>query len=196
LFGDGSISRRDALSRSRINAFRSLSLLFVVAGFAPDRFHTTLFWRIPTMSYSRSDFADDVINCLIDVGALDAASIPENDPRAEASLALAAITALQRGSLAARFANEVLNAVESLSAVAEQRGVHSLADLFYLQTAILEGTYVQLDALSTPIFELVRTLPSVSEWRRHIQFETHGCLSYLVGPEKFSLRISATSCGQ
>jgi hypothetical protein len=129
------------------------------------------------MTYSCSDFADDVINRLGDIGALDATNIPENDPQAQARLVLAAITALQNGPLAARFANEVLNAVESLCAVAEQHGVRTLADLFYLQTAILEGTHVQFDALSAPISELVRTLPSASEWHRHFQFESRVCLS-------------------
>jgi hypothetical protein len=129
------------------------------------------------MTYSCSDFADDVINRLVDIGALDASKIPENDPQRQASLALAAITTLQRGLLAARFANEVLNSVESLCAVAEQHGVHALADLFYLQTVILEGTQVQLDSKAAPIFELVRTLPSVSEWKRHIRFDACVCLS-------------------
>lgn len=122
------------------------------------------------MSYSRFDFADDVINCLIDIGALDATNIPDNDPRTEASLAFAAINALQRGPLAARFANETLNAVESLSAVAEQHGVHALADLFYLQVAILDGTHVQLDAPTVSIWDLIQTLPSAHEWNRHIKF--------------------------
>ncbi|MDR6202518.1 hypothetical protein [Paraburkholderia graminis] len=129
------------------------------------------------MTYSCSDFADDVINRLVDIGALDATQIPENDPQAQVGLALATITALQRGPLAARFANEVLNAVESLCAVAEQHGVHALADLFYLQTAILEGMQVQFDSKAAPISEFVRTLPSASGWSRYIQFESRACLS-------------------
>lgn len=128
------------------------------------------------MTYSCSDFTDDVINRLVDIGALGTVQIPEDDPQAQANLALAAINALRRGPLAARFANELLNAVESLCAVAEQHGVCALADLFYLQTAILEGTHVQFDALSAPISELVRTLPSASEWHRHLQFESCVCL--------------------
>lgn len=122
------------------------------------------------MTYSYSDFADDVVTRLADIGALDATLIPENDPSVQASLALTAIEALRRGPLAARFASEVLDTVESLSELAEQHGIAALADLFYLQTAILDGTFVQLDSGAAPISNLVRTLPSASEWGRYMQF--------------------------
>ncbi|WP_250478851.1 MULTISPECIES: hypothetical protein [unclassified Caballeronia] len=63
------------------------------------------------MSYSRSDFADDVINSLIDVGALDAASFAAGDLEAESRHAISALCALKREPLAARFANEILNGI-------------------------------------------------------------------------------------
>jgi hypothetical protein len=56
-----------------------------------------------------------------------------------------AMTALMAARLAARFFEELLDSVETWSAVAEQHGVRTLSDLAYLHNAILTGGFI--DAL-------------------------------------------------
>ncbi len=53
------------------------------------------------MAYSCSDFADDVLNTLISLGLVDRDAIADNDPRAQAEVALRAIAELARRSAGA-----------------------------------------------------------------------------------------------
>jgi len=50
------------------------------------------------MAYSCSDFTDDVLNTLISLGLVDRDAIADNDPRAQAEVALRAIAELARRS--------------------------------------------------------------------------------------------------
>ncbi|MGV7240442.1 hypothetical protein [Caballeronia sp. M23-90] len=50
------------------------------------------------MAYSCSDFTDDVLNTLISLGLVDRDAIADNDPQAQAEVALKAIAELARRS--------------------------------------------------------------------------------------------------
>lgn len=50
------------------------------------------------MAYSCSDFADEVLNTLINLGLVDRVAIADNDPQAQAEVALRAIAELARRS--------------------------------------------------------------------------------------------------
>ena len=50
------------------------------------------------MAYSCSDFTDDVLNTLISLGLVDRDAIADNDPQAQAEVALSAIAELARRS--------------------------------------------------------------------------------------------------
>ena len=50
------------------------------------------------MAYSCSDFTDDVLNTLISLGLVDRDAIADNDPQAQAEVALWAIAGLARRS--------------------------------------------------------------------------------------------------
>jgi hypothetical protein len=60
------------------------------------------------MTYSCSDFFDDVMRCLADCGAIAGSEIPENNLGAAADLAMAAIVTMHRASLSANFVRELL----------------------------------------------------------------------------------------
>jgi len=71
------------------------------------------------MSYSCSDFTEDVLNCLVTTGAIQSEAIPADSPGEQSDLAVAAIIDMSRALLACRFAAELLAGVESIGAIAE-----------------------------------------------------------------------------
>jgi hypothetical protein len=52
--------------------------------------------------------------------------------------------------------------------VAEQHGPSTLAQLMYLQTAILKGTQIELYANEAEKLGLVKALPSGERWWKHV----------------------------
>ncbi|MDQ7979914.1 hypothetical protein QYH69_21985 [Paraburkholderia sp. SARCC-3016] len=121
------------------------------------------------MTYSCSDFFDDVMRCLVESRAIDSADIPDDNPGAGADIAVNAIVTMHRAGLSSQFVRELLDEVESLGAVAEEHGPDGLAFLFYLQAAILNGSSVEArGAEDTEILALVGRLPSASAWMTHI----------------------------
>ncbi|MBB5428719.1 hypothetical protein HDG40_006914 [Paraburkholderia sp. JPY158] len=111
---------------------------------------------------------------LVHSQAITEAEIPADDPGKAADVATAAIVAMHRAGLFARFMRELLNAVETLGAVAEAHGVNALVFLFDLQAAILNDTSVDAHAgIDGRIVELVSQLPSAAEWMKHIRKEGH-----------------------
>ncbi|CAE6836949.1 hypothetical protein R69658_06546 [Paraburkholderia aspalathi] len=121
------------------------------------------------MTYSCSDFTDDVLNCLASAGAIDAATVPADSPGDQSDMAIEAIVKMQRSVLASRFTSELLAGVESVSAIADQHGVAVLAVLFYLPAAINNEIVAEIDTPEMGAVELIRTLPSADEWMKHIQ---------------------------
>lgn len=122
------------------------------------------------MTYSCTDFFDDVMRCLVDSGAIADGGVPENDVGAASDVAVAAIVTMHRASLSANFVRELLGEVETLSTVAEEHGTHALAFLFYLQAAIFNGTFVEARSHEdSGLLELISRLPSGATWMKHIQ---------------------------
>jgi len=126
------------------------------------------------MAFSCTDFTDDVLNNLTELGLIRAEDVEEDDPRAQANLVRAAINGLvvkTAGSQeieARQFFNELLGSVETLGSVAEQYGTGAIVQLMYLQGAILKGTYIDLDLKEVAALGFVRDLPSGERWWKFV----------------------------
>jgi len=121
------------------------------------------------MTYSCSDFLDDVMRCLVDSKAIDGADVPSDNPGAGADVAVNAIVTMRRAGLSSQFVRELLDEVESLGSIAEEHGPDAVAFLFYLQAAILNGTGVAArNTEDSALLALVGRLPSASAWMSHI----------------------------
>lgn len=76
---------------------------------------------------------------------------------------------------ARRFFQELLDSVETLSGIADVHGSQTLADLMYLQNAILSGGFVDHYPEESHALEIASGLPSGKEWAGYIEVE------YLLG---------------
>jgi hypothetical protein len=121
------------------------------------------------MAYSCSDFVDDVLNNLVILGLLKKDDIPDDDPEAQATLAIQSVIQASTGAASAKaFFVEMLDSVETLSAVSDEHGPSTLAQLMYLQTAILNGTEIELYANEAEKLAFVRALPSGERWWKYV----------------------------
>ncbi|TXI25558.1 MAG: hypothetical protein E6Q67_00790 [Roseateles sp.] len=84
----------------------------------------------------------------------------------------------QRADKATRFMVELLDSVETLSEIADQHGVGTLSDLLYLQAAILNASFidVETDSDRSNVVKVLEGLPSGSEWMEFVR------LDYMRGP--------------
>ncbi|APR38397.1 hypothetical protein [Paraburkholderia sp. SOS3] len=122
------------------------------------------------MTYSCADFTADVMQCLVHSEAIRATDIPDDDPARSADMAVEAIVSMHRASLSSRFVRELLDEVDSLDAVASRYGIRALTFLFYLQSAILNESYIAVqDDGDAQAIALVSHLPSAEEWLKHIR---------------------------
>jgi len=69
------------------------------------------------------------------------------------------------------FLQELLDSVETLSGIAEQHGARTLADLMYLQNAILSGGFIDHYPEESKVFEIASGLPSGGQWSKFIAVE-------------------------
>jgi hypothetical protein len=121
------------------------------------------------MAYSCSDFVDDVLNNLVILGLLKKDDIPDDDPEAQATLAIQSVIQASTGAASAKaFFVEMLDSVETLSAVSDEHGPSTLAQLMYLQTAILNGTEIEVYANEAEKLAFVRALPSGERWWKYV----------------------------
>lgn len=74
-------------------------------------------------------------------------------------------------SAALRFMGELLDSVETLTGIADEHGARTLADLMYLQEAILEDGFIDYDPDDSKVLELVQGLPSGEQWIQFIRHE-------------------------
>jgi hypothetical protein len=72
---------------------------------------------------------------------------------------------------ASLFMRELLDSVETLSGIAEQHGARTLADLMYLQNAILSGGFIDHYPEESKVLEIARGLPSGGQWSKFIVVE-------------------------
>lgn len=75
---------------------------------------------------------------------------------------------VMRAALAAAFYDELLEACETLGAIAETHGQRTLVDLFYLQAALLTGATIDAWPESR-VLEILQALPSSSTWLEHVR---------------------------
>jgi hypothetical protein len=71
---------------------------------------------------------------------------------------------LDLAAQAARFMAELLDSVESLSAIAQTHGLATLVDLTYLQHAILTGGFIDRHSEASRVTDVVAALPSSVTW--------------------------------
>ena len=69
------------------------------------------------------------------------------------------------------FMQELLDSVETLSGIAEQHGARTLADLMYLQYAILSGGFIDHYPGESKVLEIASGLPSGGRWLEFIAVE-------------------------
>jgi hypothetical protein len=69
---------------------------------------------------------------------------------------------------AQRFMQELLDSVDTLSGIAESHGVRTLADLMYLQNAILSGGFIDHYPDESKVLDIASALPSGREWSKYI----------------------------
>lgn len=69
------------------------------------------------------------------------------------------------------FFDELLNHVETLTAITEEYNVRTLADLMYLQLAILKGGFIDHYPGESKVLELVNALPSGERWATFIHVD-------------------------
>ena len=69
------------------------------------------------------------------------------------------------------FFKELLDSVETLAGIADEHGSRTLADLMYLQNAILSGGFIDHYPDESKVLEITNTLPSGSQWSTFIKVE-------------------------
>lgn len=70
---------------------------------------------------------------------------------------------------AEQFFAELLENCETLTQIAELHGATALANLMYLQQAILKDTFIELTTSDMAVRDIVATLPSAACWLAHIK---------------------------
>lgn len=79
----------------------------------------------------------------------------------------------ETGSAAAkRFFNELLENVETLTGIALEHGARTLADILYLQNAILDDSFIELYPDESAVLAVVDELPSAATWKKYIRVIT------------------------
>lgn len=74
-----------------------------------------------------------------------------------------------QAAMSAKFAQELLDSVESLTGIAEEHGARTLADLMYLQMSILDGGFIDYYPEESHVLSIVQSLPSGDEWVKFIK---------------------------
>ena len=74
---------------------------------------------------------------------------------------------------ASLFMQELLDSVETLSGIADEHGSRTLADLFYLHSAILERGHIEIiEGDNSKVMDIAKSLPSGSYWANFIETVT------------------------
>lgn len=75
-------------------------------------------------------------------------------------------------SAAKLFFKELTDSVETLSGIGDQYGVQVLADLMWLQNVILTDGFIDVfeEESVSKVAEVVKSLPSGSQWMRFLRF--------------------------
>ena len=73
------------------------------------------------------------------------------------------------GEDAKLFMQELLDSVETLSGIADTDGARTLADLMFLQQAVLSGGFIDHCTGESNVLEIAGRLPSGTQWTQYIQ---------------------------
>jgi hypothetical protein len=125
------------------------------------------------MAYSCTDFVDDVLNDLVIRSWIKTEQYAHDNPQAQCNAVVGAIAdadvSLRLAADAKQFNAELLDAVETLTGIAEQHGALALANVVYLQAAILKGGLIELTRDEAENFAFVRDLPSGGRWWQSVK---------------------------
>jgi hypothetical protein len=125
------------------------------------------------MAYSCTDFVDDVLNDMVIRSWIKPEQYGPDDPQAQCDAVLGAIgdadVSLRLAADAKQFHAELLDAVETLTAIAEQHGALALANVVYLQAAILKGGVIELTRDEAENIAFIRDLPSGGRWWQRVK---------------------------
>ena len=125
------------------------------------------------MTYSCTDFVDDVLNDMVIRNWIKPEQYGPDDPQAQCDAVLGAIgdadVSLRLAADAKQFHAELLDAVETLTGIAEQHGALVLANVVYLQTAFLKGGVIELTRDEAESLSFVRELPSGGRWWQSVK---------------------------
>lgn len=140
------------------------------------------------MPYSCADFVSNFINHLFDNGLIPAAVAGSDDLEFQAAEAMAVITdlagraappaptslanatdAAQRQVRSAQFMTELLDGHETLTEIAEHKGVLTLADCMYMLSAVQKGTFIEVHhPTESEILDVLQSLPSSALWMTYV----------------------------
>ncbi|MFM0051476.1 hypothetical protein [Caballeronia grimmiae] len=125
------------------------------------------------MAYSCTDFVDDVLNDMVIRNWIKSEQYGPDDPQTQCEAVVAAIAdadaSLRLAADAKQFNAELLDAVETLTGIAEQHGALALANVVYLQAALLKGGVIELTRDKAEALSFVRGLPSGGRWWRSVK---------------------------
>lgn len=123
------------------------------------------------MTYSCSDFYDDVMRCMVDAGVVDDSKRGDGADAVgvDADLAIDAIARLTRMNAVSRFLDELLPFAATPANFAERYDADALALLTYLQRAIFRVSRVEVPRSASAFLELIHAMPSASEWLRYVE---------------------------
>ena len=77
----------------------------------------------------------------------------------------------KNSDLADQFMQELLESVETLAGIAEEHGARTLADLMYLQLAIMKGSVIDHYPDESKVLDIASYLPSGEQWAKYIKVE-------------------------
>lgn len=120
------------------------------------------------MTYSASDFMDDVLRCLCETGAMPVEQVG-TDAGAQADASISAITGLAARASGANFLSEVLSGIESLGALRETFGTHAVDYVVYLADAVATGGAIDLPLHQHGFAAFIDGLPGGARWRQHMR---------------------------
>ncbi|GAB6852679.1 hypothetical protein [Paraburkholderia kururiensis] len=123
------------------------------------------------MTYSASDFMDDVLRCLCETGAMPVDQVG-TDAGAQADASISAITGLAARASGANFLSEVLSGIESLGALRETFGTHAVDYVVYLADAVATGGAIDLPLHQHAFAAFIDGLPGGARWRQHMRLTT------------------------
>jgi hypothetical protein len=128
--------------------------------------------RRDAMTFSSTDFSDEIICTALQLGWLTPEQVQANELEVQQRLVTAEMIdsneVRKRANDAVQFHDELLQSVETLTGIAEEHGTVALANVNYLQTAILKGSAIELASTDKGQIAMFTGLPSGDRWMEHV----------------------------